>query len=183
MRKVLVMLVALALLIGTQIVVANAAVVTFRQLFGGSNPDFARGIFVDSNYIYIVGETNSFGPNPPNLFLSIFRLDNSHKCSVAVDLGVFERAWRVVAHGGNVYVSGDTNYGGNPNVLVVKFDTNCNVLGAAVYDIDATNPDLPFGLSISSDGSTLYLGLLRCVGEALQGDRRRRCGELGHVFR
>jgi hypothetical protein len=157
MRKVLVMLVALALLIGTQIVVANAAVVTFRQLFGGSNPDFARGIFVDSNYIYIVGETNSFGPNTPNLFLSIFRLDNSHKCSVAVDLGVFERAWRVVAHGGNVYVSGDTNYGGNPNVLVVKFDTNCNVLGAAVYDIDATNPDLPFGLSISSDGSTLYI--------------------------
>jgi len=157
MRKVLVMLVALALLIGTQIVVANAAVVTFRQLFGGSNPDFARGIFVDSNHIYVVGETNSFGPNTPNLFLSIFRLDNSHKCSVAVDLGVFERAWRVVAHGGNVYVSGDTNYGGNPNVLVVKFDTNCNVLGAAVYDIDATNPDLPFGLSISSDGSTLYI--------------------------
>jgi hypothetical protein len=156
MRKVLVMLVALALLIGTQIVVANAAVVTFRQLFGGSNPDFARGIFVDSNYIYIVGETNSFGPNPPNLFLSIFRLDNSHKCSVAVDLGVFERAWRVVAHGGNVYVSGDTNYGANPsNVLVVKFDTNCNVLGAAVYDIDGT--DLPFGLSISPDGSTLYI--------------------------
>jgi hypothetical protein len=157
MRKVLVMLVALALLIGTQIVVANAAVVTFRQLFGGSNPDFARGIFVDSNHIYIVGETNSFGPNPPNLFLSIFRLDNSHKCSVAVDLGVFERGWRVVAYSGNVYVSGDTNYGGNPNVLVVKFDTNCNVLGAAVYDIDATNPDLPFGLSISPDGSTLYI--------------------------
>jgi DNA-binding beta-propeller fold protein YncE len=43
------------------------------------------------------------------------------------------------------------------NVLVVKFDTNCNVLGAAVYDIDATNPDLPFGLTISPDGSTLYI--------------------------
>jgi hypothetical protein len=159
MRKAPVILVALALLMGTQIVAANAAVVTFRQLFGGSNPDFARGIFVDSNYIYVVGETNSFGPNPPNLFLSIFRLDNSHKCSVAVDLGsgVFERGWKVVAYGGNVYVSGDTNYGGNPNVLVVKFDTNCNVLGAAVYDIDATNPDLPFGLSISPDGSTLYI--------------------------
>jgi hypothetical protein len=60
-----------------------------------------------------VGETNSFGPNTPNLFLSIFRLDNSHKCSVAVDLGsgIVERGWKVVAYGGNVYVSGDTNYG------------------------------------------------------------------------
>jgi hypothetical protein len=158
MRKVLVMLVALALLIGTQIVVANAAVVTFRLLFGGSNPDSARGIFVDSNFIYIVGETNSFGPNTPNLFLSIFRLDNSHKCSVAVDLGsgYYERAWKVVAHGGNVYVVGDTNYGANPsNVLVVKFNTDCIFLGAAVYDIDDT--DLPFGLTISPDGSTLYI--------------------------
>ena len=72
MRKAPVILVALALLMGTQIVAANAAVVTFRQLFGGSNPDFARGIFVDSNHIYVVGETNSFGPNTPNLFLSIF---------------------------------------------------------------------------------------------------------------
>ena len=152
------MLMVLAALIGTQIVAANAAVVTFRQLFGGSNPDFARGIFVDSNYIYIVGETNSFGPNTPNLFLSIFRLDNSHKCSVAVDLGsgILERGWRVVAYGGNVYVVGDTNYGANPyNILLVKFDTNCNVLGAAVYDIDMT--DSPFGLSISPDGSTLYI--------------------------
>ena len=149
------MLMVLAALIGTQIVAANAAVVTFRQLFGGSNPDFARGIFVDSNYIYVVGETNSFGPNPPNLFLSIFRLDNSHKCSVAVDLGVIERGWKVVAYGGNVYVSGDTNYGGNPNVLVVKFDTNCNVLGAAVYDIDGA--DLPFGLTINPNGLYLYI--------------------------
>ena len=158
MRKVLVILVALALLIGTQIVAANAAVVTFRQSFGGSNSDFAYGIFVDSSHIYIVGETNSFGPipfNPPNLFLSIFRLDNSHKCSVAVDLGVLERGKKVVAHGVNVYVVGDTNYGGNPNVLVVKFDTNCNVLGAAVYDVDGA--DYPFGLTISPDGSTLYI--------------------------
>jgi hypothetical protein len=155
MRKVLVILVALALLMGTQIVAANAAVVTFRRLFGGSDWDLARGIFVYSNRIYIVGETNSFGPNPPNLFLSIFGLDNSHQCSVAVDLGGLERGRKVVAHGGNVYVVGDTNYGGNPNVLVVKFDTNCNVLGAAVYDVDGA--DLPFGLTISPDGSTLYI--------------------------
>jgi hypothetical protein len=64
MRKVLVMLVALALLMGTQIVVANAAVVTFRQLFGGSSGDVALGIFVDSNHIYIVGETAQLRPEP-----------------------------------------------------------------------------------------------------------------------
>jgi len=89
-RKTIIVLLVLAALVGTQIVAANAEVVTFRRLFGGSNQDFARGIFVDSNHIYVVGDTESFGPNTPNLFLSIFNLDNSHRCSVAVDLGSFE---------------------------------------------------------------------------------------------
>jgi hypothetical protein len=163
MRKVLVTLVVLAVLIGTQIVAANAAIVTFRQLFGGPSPDWALGIFVDSNHIYVVGPTYSFGPNIPNLFLSIFRLDNTHKCSVAVDLGmeIGDYGNRVVAYGGNVYVVGTTEYGTTPspnlpiNILLVKFDTNCNVLRAAVYDIDVR--DVPLGLSISPDGSTLYI--------------------------
>jgi hypothetical protein len=68
---------------------------------------------------------------------------------------------RVVAYGGNVYVVGTTEYGTTPspnvpeNILLVKFDTNCNVLRAAVYDIDARH--VPYGLSISPDGSTLYI--------------------------
>jgi hypothetical protein len=160
MRKVLVMLVASALLIGTQIVVANAAVMTFRQRFGGpSGDDVARGIFVDSNYIYIVGRTRSTGTGAWDLFLAIFKKDdNSLKCIRAVDIGgVNDFGQAVVAYGGNVYVIGYTDYGANPsNVLVVKFDTtNCNVLGAAVYDVDGS--DQPFGLTISPDGLYLYI--------------------------
>jgi len=155
MSKAIMALVVLAALIGAQIVAASAAVVTYRLLFGGPYPDGGSGIFVDSTYIYIVGDTSSFGPNTPNLFLSIFRLDNTHKCSVAVDLGngAADRGWRVIAYGGVIYVIGYTDY--PQNVLLVKFDTNCNVLGAAVYDIDGG--DIPWGLSISSDGSTLYI--------------------------
>jgi hypothetical protein len=160
MRKVLVILVALALLIGTQIVVANAAVMTFRQRFGGpSGDDVARGIFVDSNYIYIVGRTRSTGTGAWDLFLAIFnRADDSFRCIRAVDIGgVDDFGQAVVAYGGNVYVIGYTYYGANPsNVLVVKFDTtNCIVLGAAVYDVDGA--DQPFGLTISPDGLYLYI--------------------------
>jgi hypothetical protein len=168
MRNVLGTLVVLAVLIGTQIVAENAEAGLYRLLFGGTHSDIARGIFVDSNYIYIVGHTSSFGPNPTdptNLFLSIFKMDNTHKCSVAVDLGrgISERGWRVVAHEGTVYVVGDTNYGANPyNILLVKFDTNCNVLGVAVYNIDGD--DQPWDLSISPDGSTLYI-----AGESSSG--------------
>jgi hypothetical protein len=169
MRKALVSLVVLAALTCTQIVAANAAVTTFTQLFGGSQGDFARGIFVDSNHIYIVGETGSFGPNPPNLFLSIFRLDNSHKCSVAVDLGYSERGMKVVAYGGNVYAIGDTK----GDLLLVKFDTDCNVLRAAVYNIDRKS-GLPSGLSISPEGSTLFItGIFDTIGFTRMGETVR----------
>jgi hypothetical protein len=160
MRKVLVILVALALLIGTQIVVANAAVVTFRQRFGGPSGDVARGIFVDSNYIYIVGRTNSTGSGTWDLFLWIFNADNSFKCRVAVDIGgANDFGQAVVAYGGNVYVIGHTDYTVSPysppNILLVKFNTDCQVIAAKVYDIDFG--DIPYGLTISPDGSYLYI--------------------------
>jgi hypothetical protein len=160
MRKVLVILVALALLVGTQIVVANAALDTSRQRFGGPNPDFARGIFVDSNYIYIVGRTRSTISGTLDLFLAIFRADNSFKCRVAVDIGgVDDFGQAVVAYGGNVYVIGHTDYNvlpySPPNILLVKFNTDCQVIAAKVYDIDFG--DIPYGLTISPDGLYLYI--------------------------
>jgi hypothetical protein len=157
MRRAVKTIVVLAVLISTQFVTANAEAMTFKQSFGGTNRDWGFGIFVDPHYIYVVGETESFGPDPPNLFLSIFsRADNSHKCSVAVNLWFRDRGWRVVAYGGIIYIVGETTYGANPtNILLVKLDANCNLLGAAVYDINGT--DLPRGLDISPDGSTLYV--------------------------
>jgi hypothetical protein len=166
MRRAVITLVVLAVLISTQFATANGESIIYRQLFGGADSDFARGIFVDSNYIYVVGRTWSFGLNPPNLFLSIFRLDNSHKCSVAVDFAGSDHGWRVIAYGGNVYVVGETSYGTDPtNVLLVKFDTNCNVIGSAVYDIDGA--DLPLGLSISPDGLTLFVSGVSATGAHL----------------
>jgi hypothetical protein len=162
MRKVLVILVALALLMGTQIVVANAAVMTFRQRFGGpSGDDVARGIFVDSDYIYIVGRTRSTGTGAWDLFLAIFnRADDSLRCIRAVDIGgADDFGQAVVAYGGNVYVIGYTDYTvfpySPPNILLVKFNTDCQVITAKVYDIDFG--DIPYGLTISPDGLYLYI--------------------------
>ena len=162
MRKVLVMLVALALLIGTQIVVANAALDTSRRRFGGpSGDDVARGIFVDSDYIYIVGRTRSTGTGAWDLFLAIFnRADNSLRCIRAVDIGgADDFGQAVVAYGGSVYVIGYTDYTVFPyyplNILLVKFDTDCQVITAKVYDIDIN--DIPYGLTISPDGQYLYI--------------------------
>jgi hypothetical protein len=105
-----------------------------------------------------VGRTRSTGSGTWDLFLAIFnKNDDSFICIRAVDIGgADDFGQSVVAYGGNVYVIGYTYYGANPsNVLLVKFGTNCFVLGAAVYDIDGS--DSPFGLTISPDGSYLYI--------------------------
>jgi hypothetical protein len=173
MRKVLVILVALALLMGTQIVVANAALDTSRRLFGGpSDHDVARGIFVDSNYIYIAGRTRSTGTGTWDLFLAIFnRADNSPRCIRAVDIGgVDDFGQAVVAYGGNVYVIGYTDYTvppySPPNILLVKFNTDCQVIAAKVYDIDFG--DIPYGLTISPDGYLYIAGMSSSAAHLLK---------------
>jgi hypothetical protein len=176
MRKVLVILVALALLIGTQIVVANAAVVTFRRLFGGPSDDVARGIFVDSSHIYIVGRTRSTISGTWDLFLWIFnRADNSFKCRVAVDIGgADDFGQAVVAYTSmgvtHVYVIGHTDYTVSPysppNILLVKFNTDCQVIAAKVYDIDFG--DIPYGLTISPDGYLYIAGMSSSAAHLLK---------------
>ena len=175
MRKVLVILVALALLIGTQIVVANAAVDTRRQrLDVPSGDDGARGIFVDSSYIYIVGRTRSTGTGAWDLFLAIFnRTDNSFRCIRAVDIGgagANDFGQAVVAYGGNVYVIGSTDYTVSPysppNILLVKFDINCQVIDARVYDIDFG--DNPYGLTVSPDGYLYIAGMSSSAAHLLK---------------
>jgi hypothetical protein len=59
---------------------------SFKLIYGGSGLDAARDIYADSSGIYMVGVTSSFGGNPPNAYLTIFNTDNTHRCSVAVDL-------------------------------------------------------------------------------------------------
>jgi hypothetical protein len=165
MKRAVKTLVVLAVLFSTQFATAERGGHNLhRQLFGGAELRILPVEYSSTRTTSTLWvRRGSFGLNPPNLFLSIFRLDNSHKCSVAVDLWGSDHGWRVVAYGGNVYVVGETSYGTNPtNVLLVKFDTNCNVIGSAVYDIDGA--DLPLGLSISPDGLTLFISGVSASG-------------------
>ena len=103
---------------------------SFKRIYGGSGFDAARDIYVDSSGIYMVGVTNSFGGNPPNAYLTIFNTDpgNTHRCSVAVDLGANEEGVGVAVHAGKVYLLGRTSFGLNPpNFFIAVFDaTTCS---------------------------------------------------------
>ncbi|MDW8042513.1 MAG: hypothetical protein RMJ30_06155 [Nitrososphaerota archaeon] len=152
---------------------AHAEVVTFRQSFGGPQPELFGGIAVDGTNLYAVGATQSFGLNPMNFFLSVFRLsDNSHLCSSAVDIsgGPRDLAKKVVVHAGRVYIVGLTDYGPNPpNVFIARMDASCNLAGLKVYDFGPS--DQAEGLAISGDGNTIYVAGATQLGALLMAVR------------
>ncbi|GBC69463.1 hypothetical protein HRbin01_01161 [archaeon HR01] len=126
----------LAALLFAGMVTVAAEVVSFRRSYGGSVDDITMDIYVDSNGIYTVGFTTSFGPNTPNAFLTIFNSDNSHRCSVALDLGASDEARALTFHNNKIYMLGKTTAGSTvPNHFVAVFDTSCNLQAIKLYDI------------------------------------------------
>jgi hypothetical protein len=116
--------------------IALGELTSFKLIYGGSGLDAARDIYVDSSGIYMVGATSSFGGNPPNAYLTIFNTDNTHRCSVAVDLGANEEGVGIAVHAGKVYLLGRTSFGANPpNFFITVFDTSCNFQASMLYDI------------------------------------------------
>jgi hypothetical protein len=110
---------------------------SFKLIYGGSGYDAARDIYVDSSGIYMVGVTSSFGGNPPNAYLTVFNTGNTHRCSVAVDLGANEEGVGVAVHAGKVYLLGRTSFGSNPpNFFIAVFDaTTCSFQTSMLYDL------------------------------------------------
>lgn len=134
MRLAVVSAVALMLLVQA----ATAELVSFRRSYGGAGDDTTLDIYVDSNGIYTVGRTTSFGPDPPNAFLTIFNNDHSHRCSVSFNVGSgsADEAVALTVHAGRIYVLGNTNFGPNPpNHFIAVFDTSCNIQGFRLYDL------------------------------------------------
>lgn len=117
---------------------ADAELVSFRRSHGGAGDDLTLDIYVDSNGIYTVGRTSSFGPDAPNGFLTIFNSDNSHRCSVSFNVGAgsSDEAVALAVHGGLIYVLGNTNFGPNPpNHFIAVFNTSCNLQSFRLFDL------------------------------------------------
>lgn len=118
--------------------VVGAELVSYRRSYGGPGDEMAVDVLVDGNGIYTVGVTTSFGPDPPNAFLTIFNTDNTHRCSVALNVGPGsgDQAVALAAHGGRLFVLGTTTHGPNsPNHFVAVFDASCNMVAFRLFDL------------------------------------------------
>ena len=114
---------------------ASAGDVSFVRSYGGFSSDVAFDIFVDSEGIYTVGGTSSFGPNVPNAFLTIFNIDNNHRCSIALDLGLKDEAIAVAVHQDRVYMLGNIFGIDPPNYFIAVFDKQCSLQALRIFNI------------------------------------------------
>jgi hypothetical protein len=102
---------------------ASAQTITFFSIFGGSGIDRGLSIASNGSYIYITGHSTSFS-GTRDAILTIFRAsDNSHLCSVRIDLGGEEFGYFVGVSGNQILVIGQTNVGRNPrNIFIARFN-------------------------------------------------------------
>jgi hypothetical protein len=102
---------------------ASAQTITFFSIFGGSGTDRGLSIASDGSYIYISGHSTSFSATR-DAVLTIFRAsDNSHLCSVRIDLGGEEFGYFVGVSGSQILVIGQTNVGPNSrNIFIARFN-------------------------------------------------------------
>jgi hypothetical protein len=102
---------------------ASAQTITFFSIFGGSGTDRGLSIASDGSYIYISGHSTSFSATR-DAILTIFRAsDNSHLCSVRIDLGGEEFGYFVGVSGSQILVIGQTNVGPNSrNIFIARFN-------------------------------------------------------------
>jgi len=158
--------VALASLMVAALPSVPASLETFRRSYGGAGADAAQGIVVGSDgTIYMAGSTNSYGPNPPNLYLSIFNSDNTHRCSVALDFGGSEEGSALRLHGGKLYVAGYTSAGSNPpNILVARFDANCNLEVLKLIDLGGQEVSSSIAVEPSSPPNFYIVGSQTTLG-------------------
>jgi hypothetical protein len=102
---------------------ASAQTITFFSIFGGSGTDRGLSIASDGSYIYISGHSTSFS-GIRDFILTIFRAsDNSHLCSVRIDLGGEEFGYFVGVSGNQILVIGQTNVGPSTrNIFIARFN-------------------------------------------------------------
>ena len=134
----------------------------FQHTWGGSSADVGRGVAVDaSGNAYVAGFTYSFGPgNTTRSSLSLLKYNRTGSL-------LFQRIWScsscssngtefsdgegvAVDRSGSIYVIGrSSSYAGHLNVLLLKFDSNGNMLWQKTWGGTFDN----FGRGVAVDGS------------------------------
>jgi hypothetical protein len=149
---------------------ASAQTITFFSIFGGSGTDRGLSIASDGSYIYISGHSTSFSATR-DAILTIFRAsDNSHLCSVRIDLGGEEFGYFVGVSGNQILVIGQTGAGPNSrNIFIARFnfDGDCSsFLSPLIRVYDLGGDEFVRGGTI--DGGAGYVtGYIRSQGPFL----------------
>ncbi|MCL5035982.1 MAG: SBBP repeat-containing protein [Chloroflexi bacterium] len=137
----------------------NLGTFIFLGTWGGSQYDYAEGVYVDSDgNVYMTGFTDSFGAGNYDVF--ILKADASGNL-------LWQKTWGgseedkgegiSVDLNGNVYVTGYTaSFGaGNLDLLLLKYDSNGNLVDEKTWG--GGNPDVAYDIFMDLAGS-VYMG-------------------------
>ena len=118
--------------------------------WGGSGREYAQGADYDGTYIYMIGETDSFGAGGNDSVLVKFNESGQQEWNATWGGTGRERPYGVIYYDSYVYVTGYTDsFGGTNDVYLLKY----NLSGDREWNVtwDSGNSDIPRDIEVISN--------------------------------
>jgi hypothetical protein len=126
---------------------------------GGSGREYARSLACSEGYLYVTGDTTSYGPGEENVFLLKYSGDGQLIWNRTWGGDGFSMGRAIVASGGNVYICGIRSNGNESNALLLKYDDDGSLIWSREWRGRADA--IGRGVAVDSSGSIYITGYMR----------------------
>jgi hypothetical protein len=121
----------------------------WASTWGGEGRDYARGIATSEGFLYVTGDTTSYGPGNENVFLLKYSGDGGLIWNRTWGGEGFSMGRGIAAVGGSIYVCGIRYTENRSSSLLIKFDDT----GSPVWSKEWRSGSDTYGRSVAVDPS------------------------------
>jgi len=136
------------------------------SIWGGGGRDFARSIAYSEGFLYLTGDTTSYGPGDENVFLLKYGCDGGLIWNRTWGGEGFSMGRGIAASGGSVYVCGIRYAENRSSALLIKFDDDGSPLWSREWR--SGSDAYGRGVALDSSGSIYVAGYTRGDGPETQ---------------
>jgi len=128
-------------------------------VWGGSGREYARSLAFSEGYLYVTGDTTSYGPGEENVFLLKYSGDGQLIWNRTWGGDGFSMGRAIVASEGTLYICGIGSNGNESNALLLKYDDDGTLIWSREWRGRADA--IGRGVAVDSSGSIYITGYMK----------------------
>ena len=128
-------------------------------VWGGRGREYARSLAFSEGYLYVTGDTTSYGPGEENVFLLKYSGDGQLIWNRTWGGDGFSMGRAIVASEGTLYICGIGSNGNESNALLLKYDDDGTLIWSREWRGRADA--IGRGVAVDSSGSIYITGYMK----------------------